>query len=63
MLGSSELLVVLAVILVLFGGSHIPKLARNLGRAQSEFRRGLDDARVDDPTSNETTAPSRTADD
>ena len=32
-----ELLIVLAVILVLFGGSQLPKLARGLGSAQREF--------------------------
>ena len=29
--------------LVLFGGSQIPKLARNLGRAQKEFKDGIVD--------------------
>ena len=38
-----ELLIVLAVILVLFGGSQLPKLARGLGSAQREFKKGLDD--------------------
>jgi sec-independent protein translocase protein TatA len=37
-----EVIVVLVVILVLFGGSQIPKLARNLGQAQKEFKKGLD---------------------
>jgi sec-independent protein translocase protein TatA len=27
--------------LVLFGGSRIPKLAKNLGQAQKEFKKGL----------------------
>ncbi|MSZ30389.1 MAG: twin-arginine translocase TatA/TatE family subunit, partial [Actinobacteria bacterium] len=35
-LGAPELLIVLAVILVVFGGSQVPKLARNLGQAQKE---------------------------
>ncbi len=26
---------------VLFGGSQIPKLARNLGQAQKEFKKGI----------------------
>src|ERR1700686_4814708 len=37
-----ELLIVLAVILVLFGGSQLPKLARGLGSAQREFKKGLE---------------------
>ncbi len=40
-LGAPELLIVLVVILVLFGGAKLPKLARSLGRAQSEFKQGL----------------------
>jgi sec-independent protein translocase protein TatA len=42
-LGAPELLIVLLVILVLFGGAKLPKLARSLGQAQSEFKRGLSD--------------------
>jgi sec-independent protein translocase protein TatA len=44
--GGSELLIVLVIVLVLFGGAKLPKLARNLGQAQKEFKRGSDD----DPT-------------
>ena len=36
-----EVIVVLVVIFVLFGGSRIPKLAKNLGQAQKEFKKGL----------------------
>lgn len=44
-----EVIVVLVVILVLFGGSQIPKLARNLGQAQKEFKKGLaDGSKADD---------------
>jgi sec-independent protein translocase protein TatA len=40
-LGAPELIIVLVVILVLFGGSKLPKLARSLGQAQSEFKKGV----------------------
>lgn len=51
-----EVIVVLVVILVLFGGSQIPKLARNLGQAQKEFKKGLNDGSKDGetPSSDET---------
>ena len=39
-LGASEMLIVLAVFLLLFGGSQLPKLARSLGQAQRELRAG-----------------------
>ncbi len=43
-LGPTELLIVLVIVLVLFGGSKLPKLARSLGDAQREFQRGSDGA-------------------
>jgi sec-independent protein translocase protein TatA len=39
-LGTTELLIVLLVVLLLFGGTQLPKLARSLGRAQRDFREG-----------------------
>jgi len=42
-LGGPELLIVLVVILLLFGGAKLPKLARSLGQAQNEFKSGLKD--------------------
>jgi sec-independent protein translocase protein TatA len=39
--GAPEMMIVLLVVLVLFGGAKLPKLARSLGQAQSEFRSGL----------------------
>ncbi len=47
--GLIVLIVVAAVIL--FGGSALPKLARGLGSAQHEFRRGLTEGEPDgEPT-------------
>ena len=41
--GSGEMIIVLVIVLVVFGGSQVPKLAKNLGKAQKEFKQGLDD--------------------
>jgi sec-independent protein translocase protein TatA len=49
MLGGPEGMVLLVLVLVLFGGAQLPKLARNLGRAQKEFKDGLADATRSDP--------------
>ena len=38
--GVPELLIVLVVILVVFGGAKIPQLARSLGQAHTEFKKG-----------------------
>ena len=40
-----ELIIVLVVVLVLFGGAQLPKLAKNLGQAQREFKKALDDGK------------------
>src|SRR6478609_8924800 len=36
-----EIGIIVLVILLLFGGSQLPKLAKNLGQAQKEFKDGL----------------------
>ena len=40
-LQAPELLIILAVVLLLFGGAKLPKLARSLGQAQKEFKDGI----------------------
>ena len=40
-LGAPELLIILLVVLLLFGGAKLPKLARSLGQAQKEFKDGV----------------------
>ena len=40
-IGWGEVLVVLFLVLLLFGGKRLPELARSMGQAVNEFRRGL----------------------
>jgi sec-independent protein translocase protein TatA len=42
-IGPGELIIVGIVLLLVFGGSKIPQLARNLGLAKSEFEKGMHD--------------------
>jgi len=42
-IGPFELVLILAVFLLLFGARRIPEIARSLGRAVSQFRRGMMD--------------------
>jgi sec-independent protein translocase protein TatA len=47
----AEWIIVLAIVLLIFGGTQVPKLARNLGKAQKEFKDGLEEAqRAERPT-------------
>jgi sec-independent protein translocase protein TatA len=43
-----ELWIVIGIIVLLFGGSQLPKLARNLGSAQKEFKKGFSDGSKDE---------------
>jgi sec-independent protein translocase protein TatA len=59
----AEWFIVLAVVLVIFGGSQLPKLARNLGKAQKEFKDGLaegQEANADAPATKVDPATPRT---
>jgi sec-independent protein translocase protein TatA len=40
-LGPTELIIVLLIVLLIFGGTKLPKLARSMGQAQKEFKKGL----------------------
>lgn len=48
-LGAPELLIILVIILLVFGGAKLPKLARSLGQAQKEFRHGTTETEHDEP--------------
>jgi len=47
-LGAPELLIILAVVLLLFGSTRLPKLAKSLGQASKEFKKGVDGEPEDD---------------
>lgn len=54
MIGQTEILVIAAVILLLFGATAIPKLARSLGKAKKEFQEGMKDGSSDNDTQDNT---------
>jgi len=43
MLGSTEIIVIGGVVVLLFGASAIPKFAKSLGRAKKEFKDGVNE--------------------
>ena len=47
-LGAPELLIILAVVLLLFGSTKLPKLARSMGAASKEFKKGVEEGAADD---------------
>lgn len=42
-LGTTELIVVLVIIMVLFGGSRLPGLAKGLGESIRNFKKAVND--------------------
>ncbi len=49
-IGAPELLIVLVIVLLLFGATRLPKLARSLGEAKNEFERTSIGTSSDDET-------------
>ena len=43
--GVDSIIIVVVIIAVLFGSSQIPKIARSLGSAQNEFKKGIEDGK------------------
>ncbi len=49
--GMPEMLIVLFLALLLFGGAKLPSLMRNLGKSANEFKRGMNESLDDDDDS------------
>jgi sec-independent protein translocase protein TatA len=43
MFSPTELLVILLIVVILFGGKKLPDLARSLGRSMGEFKKGCEE--------------------
>jgi sec-independent protein translocase protein TatA len=46
-LGPTELIIILVIVLVLFGSTKLPKLARSMGQASKEFKKGVNEGDKD----------------
>jgi sec-independent protein translocase protein TatA len=47
-LGPTELIIILLIILLIFGGAKLPQLARSLGQAKHEFEKGASEGKKHD---------------
>ena len=64
-LGAPELIVILIILLVLFGGSKLPSLAKGIGQSVKEFKKAAKEedepAKTDDAKKADTTKPASTS--
>jgi len=49
-MGTDVWVIVVIGVVLLFGATKLPQIARNLGKAQGEFKKGLKEGHVDDDT-------------
>jgi len=57
-LGAFELLIIVAIVVLLFGGKKIPELMRGLGKGMHEFKKASEGHHDDDPVvPNQTNQP------
>ena len=47
MIGPNELWIILLLVVILFGGSKLPEIARNLGKASGEFKKAQREAELE----------------
>ena len=51
--GGPELIIILLVLLLLFGATRLPKLARSMGQAGKEFKKGMKEGYEEPPVEGE----------
>ena len=56
MVGTTEILIIAGVVLVLFGSAAIPKFFRSIGKAQTEFEKGKREGAAEDADTDADTA-------
>ena len=56
-LGPTELIIILVIVLLLFGAARLPKLARSLGEASREFKKGVNEREQEEAAKASQSAP------
>jgi sec-independent protein translocase protein TatA len=53
-IGVTELVIILVILLLLFGSTRLPQLARGMGKSIKEFKKGINDTGGDEAEVEET---------
>ncbi len=59
-IGTTELLMILIVVLIIFGPKNLPKLGKMFGKTMTGFKEGIDDDSDDAEPADQTTKKSET---
>jgi sec-independent protein translocase protein TatA len=59
--GGQEWLVIFLIIVLLFGASKLPELARSMGKAKKEFKKGMEDEEEEKEEKKEEKSTSKTS--
>ena len=59
-MGPMELLIILVILLVLFGGAKLPGLAKGLGQSMKEFKKAARDDEPEPPAAEKKVEPTKT---
>lgn len=57
-LGTTEIILIVAVLFLLFGASRLPQLAKSLGQSRKAFKEGMRDAEEEDRAEKQLSSPS-----
>jgi sec-independent protein translocase protein TatA len=58
-IGAPELIIILVIVLLIFGASRLPEIARSLGRSSREFKQGMKEGVTDEPDADAASAEAR----
>ncbi|HVS58421.1 MAG TPA: twin-arginine translocase TatA/TatE family subunit [Candidatus Saccharimonadales bacterium] len=60
-LSTPDLIIILAIVLLIFGGKKLPELSRSLGSSMRELRKGINDGGAQKQKSNDESNNQETA--
>ena len=62
-IGTQELLIILAIVVIVFGPTQLPKLTKMFGKSVKSFRDGIGDAEEEDKDKEKTVSETKAATD